>query len=166
HTPGFSTVTAAWIEGPELDAGYWYTNLRQTVLLEPSIRALMEQGHGVFVECSAHPVLTTAIQDTAEAAEHDVTAVGTLRRQEGGLRRVLTSAAEAWVRGLDVDWRQILAPADPVIVDLPTYAFQHQHFWLEERTATAGDVGAAGLGAAGHPCSARRCRWPGRRGSC
>ncbi|GAA4076071.1 type I polyketide synthase [Nonomuraea soli] len=151
HTPFFSTVTAAWIEGPELDAGYWYTNLRQTVQLEPSIRALMEQGHDAFVECSAHPVLTTAIQDTAEAAEHDVTAVGTLRRQEGGLRRVWTSAAEAWVRGLDVDWRQILAPARPRVVDLPTYAFQHQHFWLEERTATAGDVGAAGLGAAGHP---------------
>jgi len=150
HIPFFSTVTADWLEGAELDAGYWYTNLRRTVRLEPSVRALMEQGHGVFVECSAHPVLTMAIQETADAADHDVTAVGTLRRNEGGRRRMWSSAAEVWVRGGDVDWERVIAPADPGTVDLPTYAFQHQHFWLEERTAQAGDVGAAGLGAAGH----------------
>ncbi|MEU4541433.1 type I polyketide synthase [Streptosporangium sp. NPDC023825] len=151
HTPFFSTVTAGWFEGAELDAGYWYTNLRRPVQLEPSVRALMEQGHGVFVECSAHPVLTMAVQETADAADHDVTAIGTLRRNEGGQRRMWSSAAELWVRGGDVDWERAIAPARPSVVDLPTYAFQHQHFWLEERTAQPGDVGAAGLGAAGHP---------------
>ncbi|MFF3441529.1 type I polyketide synthase [Streptosporangium sp. NPDC002721] len=151
HTPFFSTVTADWLDGTGLDAGYWYTNLRRPVRLEPSVRALMEQGHGVFVECSAHPVLTMAVQDTADAAGRDVTAVGTLRRHEGGQRRMWSGAAELWTRGGDVDWERVLAPAHPSVVDLPTYAFQHRHFWLEERTAQAGDVGAAGLGAAGHP---------------
>ncbi|WP_449066534.1 polyketide synthase dehydratase domain-containing protein, partial [Planomonospora algeriensis] len=151
HIPFFSTVTADWIQGVELDAGYWYANLRRLVRLEPSMRALMEQGHDVFVECSAHPVLTTAVQETADAAGHEVTAVGTLRRNEGGQRRMWTSAAELWVRGGEVDWERMLAPARPGTVDLPTYAFQHRHFWLEERTGQAGDVGAAGLGAAGHP---------------
>ncbi|TDD14870.1 SDR family NAD(P)-dependent oxidoreductase, partial [Nonomuraea diastatica] len=67
------------------------------------------------------------------------------------LARLWSSAAELWVGGVDVDWPQTYAGTRPQIIDLPTYAFQHQHFWLEERTVVAGDVGAAGLGAAGHP---------------
>ncbi|MEV4362559.1 type I polyketide synthase [Nonomuraea sp. NPDC049625] len=147
EVPWYSTVRQCWLAGTEVDAAYWYENLRRTVWLEPSVRALAEQGHGVFVEVSAHPVLMMAVQETVE----DVVACGTLRRDDGGLRRLWTSAAELWVRGVNVDWAQALEPAAPRMVDLPTYAFQHQHFWLEERTASAGDVGAAGLGAAGHP---------------
>ncbi|MFI7709366.1 SDR family NAD(P)-dependent oxidoreductase, partial [Nonomuraea sp. NPDC049480] len=151
EVPWYSTVRETWLEGTEVGAAYWYENLRRTVWLEPAVRALIEQGHGWFVEASAHPVLTMAVQETAEQAGHEVVACGTLRRDDGGLRRLWTSAAELWAHGVAVDWTQALATADPVIVDLPTYAFQHQHFWLEERSGSAGDVGAAGVGAAGHP---------------
>ncbi|TDC97026.1 SDR family NAD(P)-dependent oxidoreductase, partial [Nonomuraea deserti] len=147
----FSTVRREWLSGCEVDAGYWFENVRRTVWLEPSVGALVEQGFGVFVEVSAHPVLTMAVQETAERAGREVTACGTLRRDDGGLARLWSSAAELWVRGVEVDWPQTYAGDRPQIVDLPTYAFQHQHFWLEERTVVAGDVGAAGLGAAGHP---------------
>uniref|UniRef100_UPI003D7516C0 type I polyketide synthase n=1 Tax=Nonomuraea jabiensis TaxID=882448 RepID=UPI003D7516C0 len=147
EVPWYSTVRQCWLTGSEVDAAYWYENLRRTVWLEPSVRALAEQGHGVFVEVSAHPVLLMAVQETVE----DVVACGTLRRDDGGLRRLWTSAAELWVRGVNVDWARALEPFAPRTVDLPTYAFQHQHFWLEERTTGAGDVAAAGLGAAGHP---------------
>ncbi|WP_327585126.1 SDR family NAD(P)-dependent oxidoreductase [Nonomuraea sp. NBC_00507] len=151
QVPWYSTVRGCWLTGTEADAAYWYENLRQPVRLDPAVRALIEEGHGVFVEVSAHPVLTMAVQDTAEDAGGEVVAVGTLRREDGGLRRLWSSAGELWVRGVEVDWAQVYAPARPRTVALPTYAFQHQHYWLEERTATAGDVGAAGLGAAGHP---------------
>jgi NADPH:quinone reductase-like Zn-dependent oxidoreductase/malonyl CoA-acyl carrier protein transacylase len=151
EVPFFSTVTAGWLDTSTLDAAYWYTNLRQTVRLEACVRALAEQKYEVFVEVSPHPVLTVAVQETAEEAGADAVVSGTLRRDEGGPRRLLRSAAELFVRGVDVDWGQVLAPVRPALVDLPTYAFQHRHFWLAERAAGAGDVGAAGLRAAAHP---------------
>ncbi|GFJ85360.1 hypothetical protein Phou_095400 [Phytohabitans houttuyneae] len=129
--PFRSTVTGGWIDGPALDAEYWYRNLRQTVGFEPAIQALLGEGHRVFVEVSSHPVLTGAVSDTADLADtagEAVVVAGTLRRDEGGLHRFAASLAELFVRGVPVDWKPFLAGGRRV--DLPTYAFQHERFWV------------------------------------
>ncbi|MFI2646037.1 type I polyketide synthase, partial [Streptomyces sp. NPDC018610] len=125
--PFFSTVIGDWADTTALDAGYWYRNLRRTVRFEESVRALAAQDHAVFVEVSAHPVLAMAIQDTVDEA----VVTGTLRREDGGLDRFLTSAGELWTRGVDVDWSQVFAGTGAQLVDLPTYAFQRSRYWLE-----------------------------------
>ncbi|CAM5518496.1 SDR family NAD(P)-dependent oxidoreductase [Streptomyces tanashiensis] len=131
--PFFSSVDGAWIESEEvLDGGYWYRNLRQTVGFEPAVRSLIGEGFGVFVEVSSHPVLLQPVTEIADAADVPPVLVGSLRRGEGGMRRMLTSLAEAFVRGVDVDWTAVL-PAGSVRhqVDLPTYAFDQEHYWLK-----------------------------------
>ncbi|KOT31017.1 polyketide synthase [Streptomyces caelestis] len=129
--PVFSTVTGEWLDTTAMDAAYWYRNLRRTVCFDTAVRALAEQGHGVFLEVSPHPVLTGPVQDTAEAAGvPDVVVTGTLRRDEGGLRRALTSAAGLWARGVPVDWRKVYEDWDAHPVDLPTYPFQQRRHWL------------------------------------
>ncbi|WP_159061134.1 acyltransferase domain-containing protein, partial [Streptomyces hygroscopicus] len=50
EVPFLSTVTGTWVEGPELDAEYWFTNLRRTVELEGAVRRLLDEGFGVFIE--------------------------------------------------------------------------------------------------------------------
>jgi acyl transferase domain-containing protein/acyl carrier protein len=125
--PFLSTVTGEWTDA--LDAEYWYQNLRRTVRFEEAVRTLATSGHGVFLEMSPHPVLTMGIQDIAE----DAVAVGSLRRDDGGLERFLTSVAEAHVQGVAVDWSSAFATARPRLVDLPTYAFQHEQYWLAAR---------------------------------
>ncbi|MYR46940.1 hypothetical protein, partial [Streptomyces sp. SID5910] len=80
-----------------------------------------------------------------------VTAVGTLRRGEGGPERFLASAAEAFVGGAAVDWAGVFADTHARRVDLPTYAFQEQHYWIEPSLAHQGDVASAGLSSADHP---------------
>ncbi|WP_323186797.1 type I polyketide synthase [Streptomyces sp. NBC_00878] len=127
--PFWSTVTGEVLDTGLLDADYWYRNLRQTVRLAETVRTLIDSEHSVFVEASAHPTLAMSIQDSAEAAGRDVVVVGSLRRDDGGLERFLTSAAELHVRGVDVDWSTVLAGGRHV--DLPTYAFEHQRYWLE-----------------------------------
>ncbi|XVS67905.1 SDR family NAD(P)-dependent oxidoreductase [Actinosynnema sp. CA-299493] len=150
NVPFYSTVTAEPVDTATLDADYWYTNLRETVDFIGATRAVVAAGHAVFVECSPHPVLTAAVQDTADADGVEVAAVGSLRRDDGGPRRVLLSLAEAWTRGAPVDWAGLLAEAAPRTIGLPTYAFQRRRFWLDA-TAPAGDVSSAGLGSAEHP---------------
>ncbi|MFB9903089.1 type I polyketide synthase [Allokutzneria oryzae] len=131
--PFYSTVTASEITTSELDAGYWYRNLRQTVRFHETVSQL----DGVFVECSAHPVLTMGI---------DAPAVGSLRRDEGGLDRFLLSLGEAFTHGVAVNW----ARGGGQLVDLPTYPFQREWFWLDAAPRTA-DLASAGLLDAGHP---------------
>ncbi|WP_448330697.1 type I polyketide synthase [Streptomyces sp. DSM 41534] len=150
--PFYSTVTAGVLDTQELDAGYWYRNLRQTVRFDETVRALLTDGFQVFTEASAHPVLTMGVEQTAEDHGTRVTAVGSLRRDEGGLERFLTSLAEAYVGGAPVNWAGMFAGTGAERVDLPTYAFQRTHFWLEsEAVEVAGDVSSVGLDSAGHP---------------
>ncbi|WP_262701020.1 MULTISPECIES: type I polyketide synthase, partial [Streptomyces] len=149
--PFYSTVTGGVLDTVGLDAGYWYRNLRQTVRFEETVRALLADGFQVFVEASAHPVLTMAVEQTAEEHGTRVTAVGSLRRDEGGLERFVTSLAEAYVGGASVDWSMAFRGTGARQVELPTYAFQQQHYWIETPSPTVGDVTSAGLGSADHP---------------
>jgi acyl transferase domain-containing protein/acyl carrier protein len=151
--PFLSTVSGELLDTSELDGGYWYRNLRETVRLDVATRALLEQGQRTFVEVSPHPVLTFAVEETAEAVADDpgsVAALGSLRRDEGGLRRFATALAEAHVVGVAVDWAPLLAGAGAGRVQLPTYAFQRERYWIES-TAGTGDASALGQSAADHP---------------
>ncbi|WP_308287941.1 non-ribosomal peptide synthetase/type I polyketide synthase [Streptomyces hilarionis] len=125
-----STVTAGRLDGPELDTAYWYRNLRQPVRFEETVRALAEDGCGVFLEVSPHPLLTMAMQDTLDAAAGDAVVADTLRRDEDAPRRFTLSAAALHTQGVAVDWTRAFDGMDARIVELPTYAFQSKPYWL------------------------------------
>ncbi|MGO4463387.1 SDR family NAD(P)-dependent oxidoreductase [Streptomyces sp. M-16] len=80
------------------------------------------------------------IQETAEAVGAEVVTTGSLRRDEGGLQRFLTSVAELFVRGTDIDWAQLFEGTGARRVDLPTYAFQRTHHWLPAAPAARADA--------------------------
>ncbi len=133
--PMLSTVTADWQDTAGLDAGYWADNLRRTVRFEEATRRLADTGHTVFIEVSAHPVLTGAIQETLEhhRAPARPVVTGSLRRGQGGLDRWLRSVADLHTQGVRVDWSAAFGPAlrraEPA--PLPTYAFQRERYWLD-----------------------------------
>ncbi|WIX84130.1 SDR family NAD(P)-dependent oxidoreductase [Amycolatopsis carbonis] len=136
RTPGvkfFSTVDEKWLDGTELDAGYWYRNLRRTVGFEPAVRALLADGYRAFIEVSPHPVTTVPLTETAEAAGTPAVVTGTLRRDQGSRHRALTSLASLYAEGIDLDWAAVFAGigAGGRRVDLPTYAFQRRRYWPE-----------------------------------
>ncbi|MFD7714201.1 phosphopantetheine-binding protein, partial [Streptomyces sp. NPDC059786] len=81
------------------------------------------------VEMSPHPVLTPAIQDTA-----DLTTLYTLRRDHGAHADFTTALAHAHVTGTTPTWTTH-TPDRPV--PLPTYPFQHQRYWLEASPVSA-----------------------------
>jgi polyketide synthase 12 len=148
--PLYSTVYGRWMDGPSLDAGYWYANVRRTVQFGPAVRALAASGYRSFVEISPHPVLTGAVTETGEGAGVTAPVVtGTLARQDGGAARLLASLAAAHVAGVTVDWAAVLGGGQRV--DLPTYAFQRQRYWPEPAAVRTGDLASVGLVPAGHP---------------
>jgi mycoketide-CoA synthase len=151
RTVFISTVTGSRLDTAGLDAGYWYRNIRQTVQFDQAVRSACEYGYRTFIESSPHPALIAGIEDTVNASatnasgdilpENEAIVIPTLGRDDGGLERFLMSAASAFVAGVEVHWRGVLGAAG--FVQLPTYAFDRQRFWLAGEGAAAD---AAGLG--------------------
>ncbi|MFI7319544.1 type I polyketide synthase [Streptomyces venezuelae] len=149
----YSTVTAERLDDTTaLDTAYWVTNLRQPVRFADTIQALIADGYRLFIEASPHPVLTLGMEETIEQADVPATVVPTLRRDHGDTAQLTRAAAQAFAAGAEVDWTGWF-PAVPLprVVDLPTYAFQRERFWLEGRRGLAGDAAGLGLASAGHP---------------
>ncbi|WP_307832023.1 type I polyketide synthase [Prauserella cavernicola] len=141
--PMYSTVDAAPVAGSALDGEYWYRNLREQVRFQQTVAAVCDTESPVFLEVSPHPVLAAAIEETAHARSHgEIAVVGTLRREQGGRRRLLTSLAELSVRGVDPDWDRVFG-GDGRRCALPTYAFQRRRYWL---TGSSGQGATAGGG--------------------
>ncbi|WP_285728743.1 non-ribosomal peptide synthetase/type I polyketide synthase [Nocardiopsis sp. ATB16-24] len=125
--PFYSSTTGGRVDTAELDAEFWYRNLRNPVMYEQAARAVLADGHRALVELSAHPVLVRPTREIVAAIGDHVPVIGTLRRDRQGPARFVASLAEAWVHGVPVDWSRPLprvddgtgpaAPADPVAED-------------------------------------------------
>ncbi|MFC8129715.1 SDR family NAD(P)-dependent oxidoreductase [Streptomyces sp. NPDC057302] len=148
----YSTVTAERTDTTALDTEYWVTNLRQPVRFADTIQALLEDGYRLFIEASPHPVLNLGMEETIEQAQISASVVPTLRRDHGDTTQLARAAAQAFTAGADIDWRRWF-PSDPTprTIDLPTYAFQRQHYWLEAPAGLNGDAADLGMASAGHP---------------
>ncbi|MEV0006432.1 SDR family NAD(P)-dependent oxidoreductase, partial [Micromonospora sp. NPDC050980] len=140
--PLHSTVTGERVDPAELDAGYWFENLRRPVRFDDVVAGLVAAGHRLFVEASPHPVLTAGIDERGGAA------IGSLRRDAGDLAQMVRSAGELWQRGGHVDWSTLTGDGPPG--ELPTYAFDRQRFW-PTATVRGGDATAIGLAEVRHP---------------
>lgn len=132
-----STVESRSMDGTELDARYWYRNLRETVRFADAVTRLAESGYDAFIEVSPHPVVVQAVEEAVEEADgaEDAVVVGSLHRDGGDLSAFLRSMATAHVSGVDIRWDVALPGAAPFA--LPTYPFQRKRYWLQPAAPAA-----------------------------
>ncbi len=117
--PFYSTLTGELLDTSALDSAYWSRSLRQTVQFEKAMRSLLDQGHDVFIEISPHPVLAVAMQEVIDTSGTRAAILSSLRRDQGGMNRLLTSFAEAHVCGVNVSWQALSPKREGPLVDLP-----------------------------------------------
>ncbi|MEO3768213.1 SDR family NAD(P)-dependent oxidoreductase [Streptomyces sp. B5E4] len=160
-TPFYSTVTGEEFDTTGLTADYWYTNLRETVRFHDTLNRLITDGHTTYVETSPHPTLTTAIADTPAESEAALTVTGTLRRHEHSPTQLRLALAHLHTHGAPVEWHA--TPTTPA--DLPTYPFQHEHYWLHAPATDGGDPAALGLTGAAHALLGAAIEHPGTGGT-
>nr|WP_167746812.1 type I polyketide synthase [Streptomyces autolyticus] len=139
--PFHSTVTGGRLDTEELDARYWCRNLRETVSFAETMTGLVREGHGFMIEVGPHPVLAVGTGEIIENANSPAVTLGTLRRDDGGWDRVLRSLGEAYAHGVPVDWSTVLPGGHTV--DLPTYAFQHESYWIAPPASGPGTTAVA-----------------------
>jgi acyl transferase domain-containing protein len=78
--PLYSTVTGRLAGKQPWNAGYWCDNVRETVLFENAVASMIRDGHRVFLEVGAHPVLSAAVGDCLAAQGVQGTVLASLRR--------------------------------------------------------------------------------------
>jgi acyl transferase domain-containing protein/NADPH:quinone reductase-like Zn-dependent oxidoreductase/SAM-dependent methyltransferase/acyl carrier protein len=128
--PFMSTVTAAVISGADLDAHYWWLNIREPVRFGEAIRRLVDDGHGLFLEIGPHPVLQSYVRDALQAAGVPGKSLATLTRKAGEGDPFLRIAAACHVAGADLS--KSARYAGPVVLDdLPVYPWQRDRFWFQ-----------------------------------
>ena len=148
---GYGTPKLAWAgaltgdlvtsPGPE----YWTGQARQAVRFADVVTTLAAQGVSVFIEVGPDGTLSAM----GTGALDDGVFIPVLRPgTKTAADAALAALAQAHVHGVDVDWAAVTGTRRHV--DLPTYAFQHQHFWPRP-LPLFGDVSAMGLGAVSHP---------------
>ncbi|MFT9473881.1 acyltransferase domain-containing protein [Streptomyces sp. Mo3] len=167
--PVLSNLTGEPADEEMATPGYWVCHIRQPVRFHPAVAHIAPET-GLFLELGPDPVLATATQHTlqhltpdeattdadADADEGEAGAgagaerptplvTATLSRKRPDVHALGHALAQLHTHGTDVDWAHWF-PAGPAprTVDLPTYAFQRERYWLAQGGGV-GDVGAAGL---------------------
>jgi polyketide synthase 12 len=127
--PLVSTLTGQDARDLISTPGYWVRQVREPVRFHPAVRRAADQA-GAFLEIGPDSVLATAVQHTLD----DVIAIPTLNPAVPDVRAFGRALARLHGVGVPVDWTPWF-PADPPprVVDLPTYAFQRERFWLSRR---------------------------------
>lgn len=122
---------------PTCDAEYWVDNLRQMVRFSAAVQAALEDGYRVFAELSPHPLLTRAIEQTAQSIETPVAAVTGLRREQALPHGLLGLVSDLHAAGAAVGFGALF-PAGHLI-DVPLPSWTHHHLLLDRGTSAGRD---------------------------
>ncbi|MEO5876001.1 MAG: type I polyketide synthase, partial [Streptosporangiaceae bacterium] len=123
---------------------YWADHIRRPVQFHPAITRTAPTT-GVYLEVGPDPVLATSTQHTlhhlsgGQGERPAPVVVAALTRQRPEVTAFLGGLAQLHTRGARVDWAALFPANQPRTVPLPTYAFQHQRFWLAPVTRPAGE---------------------------
>ncbi|MEU3964826.1 type I polyketide synthase, partial [Streptomyces buecherae] len=115
-------------------AEYWVRHVRQAVRFADGVRALEKLGVTSFLEVGPDGVLTAMTQDCLRVDAGSASVVApVLRKDRPEVQALMAALAELHVHGVEVGWERVFAGRGARTVELPTYAFQRQRYWLEDR---------------------------------
>ncbi|WP_405773935.1 SDR family NAD(P)-dependent oxidoreductase [Streptomyces sp. NBC_01538] len=139
-----STLTGRPVgPGQWTDPAYWTDQVRRPVLFADAVRTLENQGTTAYLELGADAALATHTSLTVTDTHALVTsALGPVRQGRPAQNEptaLLTALGRLYGHGVPVAWERAADPA-PVALDLPTYAFQRQEYWLADPVPPAGSA--------------------------
>lgn len=130
RVPFFSTVTGTIIDGQSLTASYWSRNLRELVMFEQAIAETQEQDYNLYIELSAHPVLSPALTENLKLQGKKTILVASMRRGEIEQDLLLRAVGKVYTAGANINWPKLYPTGR--YINLPHYTWQHQSYWLEK----------------------------------
>ncbi len=126
--PFYSTVTGDELISKDLDANYWWLNIREPVLFQHAINGIVDKGTNSFIEIGAHPVLSYYLKDILNHRNTDNIIIPSLKRNEDSLSQIMSCVAKTIMSGANIDEKHWF-PITGNLVTLPNYPWQKQKFW-------------------------------------
>ncbi|MEU6643646.1 type I polyketide synthase [Saccharomonospora sp. NPDC046836] len=140
---------------------HWVHHVRAPVRFFDAVRHARAAGANIFLEVGPGATLASITKEAlAGDGVPEALVLSSSRRDRGAVDAVVGALAHLHVRGVEVDWGALFGPRQRV--DLPTYAFQRQRYWLDFQAGPGGGgLGSAGLSATEHPLVSAVVEHPG-----
>ncbi len=131
--PFVSTVTGDWIEASQAtQPAYWARHLRSPVQFSKAVRALLQDGARVVLECGPRrSCATLALQHGPARPGRVIAAMPESAEPDDEYPSLLLALGSLWLNGCTVDWSAYHERETRRRRALPTYPFQRRRFWLE-----------------------------------
>ncbi|MDO9106548.1 MAG: SDR family NAD(P)-dependent oxidoreductase [Methylovulum sp.] len=126
--PFFSSVIGAALGTLKLDAEYWWYNIRQPVLFQQAVDAMLGTGLNAVVEIGAHPVLQSYLNDSLKITDSQGLVIPSITRNNGSSAQLMNSVALALLSGIGVEHGHWF-PIAGQFVNLPNYPWQREKLW-------------------------------------
>ena len=133
--PLYSTVTGERLDGYTDGAAYWWQNTRATVLFEPAVRRMLDDGYTHFVELGPHPVLAASLFEIAGTHKSDAVVLAAQRRNEDDGRTLMHCVGALHCHGHPIAWAALYPRQAARLLKLPLYPWQSKRFWNETQEA-------------------------------
>ncbi|MCX7091093.1 MAG: amino acid adenylation domain-containing protein [Legionellales bacterium] len=135
NIPIISNVTGDWLSAKDaIDVEYWYQHLRHAVRLSAGLNLLAQDSHSLFIEIgpkrSLGTFLKSVLQDTSQTM-HQIVHTLDSNHPSSDLKQLYSVIGLAWINAIPIDWHRFHQPMQPQKLNLPTYIFQKQKYWLD-----------------------------------
>ncbi|MCB1057502.1 MAG: SDR family oxidoreductase, partial [Acidobacteria bacterium] len=131
--PFVSNVSGRWIGADEAqDPSYWGRQLRSAVRFADGAAELATAADGVFLEVGPGRTLASLARRSVSVAGADVVTSLPPPGDAGTADEALMAAlGRLWLAGADPDWSRFYQGQRRAKVELPTYPFERQRYWVE-----------------------------------
>lgn len=160
--PLISNLKGKFFDPGEIpNAKYWTQHLRGTVRFLEGMKALADQHCDLFLEIGPQPVLTQLGKRCL--SEGKITWLPSLKRGSEDNKIIQESLGELYLEGVTLRWEGLYADGPGKRLNLPTYPFRKESFWLEnlqERINPLNRGASKGFGPVIHPILGGRIQTP------
>jgi acyl transferase domain-containing protein/acyl carrier protein len=139
--PYISDVTGAWITAEQAtDYAYWAEHVCQPVRFADGLHEVLQQVDGVLLEVGPGQGLCSfARQQAAYEQLPDAVILSSLPHaydRRSAQAQMLQNAGRLWQEGIKLDWSGFYAYEKRQRLQLPTYAFEHQRYWIDSKQSS------------------------------
>ncbi len=134
--PFVSNLTGGWITAEEaIDPRYWARQLRGTVRFGDGLRTLAAEPEAVLLEVGPGQALASFARQSPDrpASQAVVRSLPHPKEAEPDGRFLTGAVGRLWLAGVEIDWQGFHAGTARRRVELPSYPFERQRYWIDRR---------------------------------
>jgi acyl carrier protein len=117
-----------------LDPRYWVRQLRHTVCFADGIHEILKQPERVLLEVGPGESLCRLVkrQQADSLRLSSIASMGHSGGQENDLAGLMMATGKLWAAGVHMNWPRIYENERRNRIELPTYPFERQRYWIEQ----------------------------------